>query len=106
MTGPPAAKPVIESPGIAGQIGEVYEVRWPDGRRFDSRHKVTPDQARLLVQAKICDEKRSPTGKLRYLMMRRNPSLKRFASVLAQANFTTVATGNLQEHVASKRKGL
>lgn len=107
MTGPPTTKPISMSPGTAGRAGEVcFEVRWPDGRRFDSRHKVTADQARLLVQAGICDEVSSPTGILRYLKMRRNPPLKKFASALAQANFTTVTTGNLQEHRASKRKGL
>jgi hypothetical protein len=106
MNGPPAARPCSPSPGIAGQVGELYEVRWPDGSRFDSRHKVTDYQARLLVQAGICDERRSPTGRLRYLRMRRNAPLKKFANVLAQANFTTAATGNLQEHLASKRKGL
>ena len=105
MTGPPAERLSSLSPGAAGQTGEVYEVRWPDGRRFDSRRKVTQHQARLLVQEGICDEVSSPTGILRYLKMRRNPPLKKFASVLAQANFTTVATGNLQEHLPEQTKG-
>jgi hypothetical protein len=106
MTGPPAAKPPAKSPGSAGQIGEVYEVRWPDGRRFDCRRKVNDYQARLLVEGGVCEEVRSPTGILRYLRMRRNPPMKKFASILAEANFTTTQTGNLHEHIESKRKGL
>ena len=106
MTAPPAARPSNESPGVAGPIGELYEVRWPDGRRFNSRRKVTEYQARLLVEGGVCDEVRSPSGILRYLVMRRNASLKKFASLQAQANFTTTSTGILYEHVASKRKGL
>ena len=65
MTGPPAARPPSKFPGLAGQIGEVYEVR-----------------------------------------MRRNAPMKKFASILAEANFTTTQTGNLHEHIESKRKGL
>jgi hypothetical protein len=106
MTGPPAARPPSKFPGLAGQIGEVYEVRWPDGRRFDSRRTVSEYQARLLVEGGVCEEKRSPTGILRYLRMRRNAPMKKFASILAEANFTTTQTGNLHEHIESKRKGL
>jgi hypothetical protein len=106
MTDPPVARPLPKSPGASGQIGDVYAVRWPDGRRFDSRRTVNEHQARLLVEGGICDEVRSPTGILRYLRMRRHAPLSRFASVLAQANFTTAQTGNLHEHIASKRKGL
>jgi hypothetical protein len=106
MTGPPAARSLSKSPGLAGQIGEVYEVRWPDGRRFDNRRRVNEYQARLLVEGGVCQEKRRPTGILRYLTMRRNAPMKKFASVLAAANFTTTQTGNLHEHVASKKKGL
>ena|SRR5712691_539257 len=106
MTGPPAARPMSTSPGAAGLIEEVYEVRWPDGRRFDSRRRVNDRQARLLVEGGVCDEVRSPTGILRYLRMRRTPSVKNFASIVAQVNFTTTLTGNLHEHIASKRKGL
>jgi hypothetical protein len=106
MTGPPTGKPATESPGVAGQRGELYEVRWPDGSRFDNRRKVDECQARLLVEAGVCVEKRSPTGILRHLKMKRNPPMKRFASLLAQADFTTTRKGNLQEHIASKRKGL
>jgi hypothetical protein len=106
MTGPPAARPPSKFPGLAGQIGEVYEVRWRDGRRFDSRRKVTEDQARVLVEGGVCEPVLSPTGILRYLKMRRNPPMKKFASILAEANFTTTQTGNLHEHIESKRKGL
>jgi hypothetical protein len=106
MNGPPAVRRPSTSPGLAGQIGEVYEVRCPDGRRFDSRRKVTEHDAELLVAGGLCDEVRSATGILRYLKMRRNPPLRRFASLLAEADFTTIKTGNLQEHIASKRKGL
>ena len=105
MTGPPAPRALSKSPGLAGQMGEVYEVRWPDGRRFDSRREVTGHQARLLVDSGICDEVRSPTGRLRYLRMRRNPPMKRFANLAAQANFTTTQTGNLHEHIECKSKG-
>ena len=106
MTRPPALGPLSKSPGLAGQIGELYEVRWPDGRRFDSRRKVTEHQARLLVEGRLCEEVRSATGILRYLKMVRNPPLKRFASIVAEANFTTTQTGALHEHIASMRKGL
>ena len=106
MTGPPAARPPSKFPGLAGQIGEVYEVRWPDGRRLDSRRKVSEHQARLLVENGVCEEVRSPTGILRFLRMRRNPPLKKFASLLADASITTTRTGNLHEHIDSKRKGL
>jgi hypothetical protein len=106
MNGPTAARPTSPSPGAAGQIGEVYEIRWADGRRFDGRRRVTAQQARLLIDGGVCDPVYSPTDILRYLKMRRNPPLKKFASVLAQADFTTVTTGNLQEHIACKRKGL
>ena len=110
MTGPPARglspRVLPQSPGAAGQIGEVYEVRWPDGRRFDGRRKLNEYQARLLVEGGICDEVRSPTGILRYLRMRRNAPAKSFLSLLAQANFTTTQTGNLHEHIRSKQKGL
>jgi hypothetical protein len=84
----------------------VYEVRWPDGRRFDSRRTIDARQAQLLVQGGICEEVRSPTGILRYLKIRRSPSVKKFASYLAQGNFTTTTTGILHEHISSKRKGL
>jgi hypothetical protein len=87
-----------------GQLRD-YEVRWPDGRRFDGRRKVNAHQARLLVEGCVCDEVRSPSGILRYLRMRRNPPAT-LASVLAQANFTTTRTVNLYEHVVSKRHGL
>ena len=63
-------------------------------------------QARLLVEGGICDEVRSPTGVLRYLKMRRSPPVRKFASILAQADFTTIRTANLNEHIKSKRKGL
>ena len=106
MRPPPAARPSSKSPGLAGQIGSVYEVRWPDGRRFDGRAKVNEFQARILVESGVCDEVRSPTGILRYLKMRRNPPMKKFTSIMAQANFTTTQTGNLHEHTESKRKGL
>jgi hypothetical protein len=104
--GPPEARPVFESPGAAGQIGEVYYVRWPDGSRLSSVRKVNDREARLLVEGGMCDEVRSPAGILRYLIMRRNAPVKRFASILAQGNFTTVTTGNLHEHTESKRRGL
>ena len=107
MTGPPVARPVSTSPGTAGQIGKVYyEVRWSDGRRFDSRRRVDERQARLLVEGGVCEAVRSPTGILRYLKMLRNPSVKKFASILAETNFTINTTGNLHEHIESKRKGL
>jgi hypothetical protein len=67
---------------------------------------VNEHQAKLLVEGGICDEKRSPTGVLRYLKMRRSPPAKKFASILAQADFTTTRTANLIEHTQSKRKGL
>ena len=106
MTGPPAVGPLTESPGAAGLADEVFlEVRWPDGRRLDSRRKVTEHQARKPVETRICDEVRSPTGILRYLKMRRNPPLKKFASILAQADFTTTKTGNLHEHIECRKKG-
>ncbi len=105
MTAAPAAAPSTKSPGVTGLIGEVYDVRWPDGRRFDSRRQVDARQAQLLVEGGICDEVRSPTGILRYLKLRRNQP-KGFASILAQANFTTTTTGILHEHIDSKRKGL
>ena len=62
--------------------------------------------ATLLVEGGVCEEIRSPTGILRYLKMRRNPPIRKFASILAQADFTTTNTGNLHEHMESKRKGL
>jgi hypothetical protein len=106
VTGPPAVMPFTKSPGAAGLIGEVYlEVRWPDGRRFDNRRQISQHQARSLVEAGLCDEVRSSTGILRYLRLRRNPPLKKFASILAQADFTTTTTGILHEHVESKRRG-
>lgn len=107
MNGPePATAPAsTTSPGAAGQTGNVYQVRWPDGRRFDSRRRVDEHQARLLVDGGVCDEVRSPTGILRYLKLRRNPS-SNFASILAQANFTITTTGNLREIISSKAKGL
>lgn len=106
MTGPPAGMLSTKSPGAAGPIGEVsLEVRWPDGRRFDSRRQVTQHQVRLLVESGLCDEVRSPAGILRYLKLRRNPPLKKFASILAQANFTTTTTGILHEHIETKRRG-
>lgn len=86
-------------------MGEVYDVRWPDGRRLDSRRQVDERQARLLVEGSICDAVRSPTGILRYLKMRRNPSVTKFASILAQGNFTITTTANLHEHISSKEKG-
>lgn len=95
------------SPSIVGREPEVcYEVRWPDGRRFDSRRKVNAEQARLLVAGRACDEVRSATGILRYLVMRRNPPPRGFAQIRAEANYTTVETALLHEHKASKRKGL
>lgn len=106
MNDPPPVQEVPKSPGSSGQIGEVYEVRWPDGRRFDSRRKVTESEARLLIEGGVCDAIRSPTGILRYLRMRRNPPIKKFASILAQADFTVIQTGNLHEHIESRRKGL
>ena len=42
--------PPSKSPRLAGLTGEVYEVRWLDGRRFDCRRKATEHQARLLVE--------------------------------------------------------
>ena len=106
MTGPPAARPMSTSPGAAGLLGEVYEVRWPDGRRFDSRRRVNAHQVQLLIESGMCDEVRSPTGLLRYLKLRRNPPLKKFTSILAQADFTTMKTGILHEHTGSRKKGL
>lgn len=108
MTGPTSALSSPTHPSVVGQVGKerLYEIRWPDGRRFDSRRTIDSAQARLLVEAGICDEVRSPSGILRYLKMRRNPPLNGFAQILAQADFTTVRTGNLQEHRESKRKGL
>ena len=106
MTGPPDSPVSAQSPGTAGQTGELYEVRWPDGRRFDSRRKVTEHQARLLVEGGVCEKVLSPTGILRYLRMRNSPSMKKFASIVADANFTTTQSGNLHEHIQSKRKGL
>ena len=95
--------------GAAEQTGEPrrYEVRWPDGRRLLSRftRDVDAHQAQLLVENKICEAVRSPTGILRYLKLRRNPPAN-FASILAQANFTITTTGNLREHISSKTKGL
>ena len=107
MTGPPARSGKPTSPSAVGPVPDVsLEIRWPDGRPFDSRRKVNEDQARLLVKGGVCDEVRSPTGILRYLKLRRNPPLKKFLSLQAQANFTTTQTGNLHEHVRSKQKGL
>jgi hypothetical protein len=106
MTGPPAARPMSTSPGAAGLIGEVYEVRWPDGRRFDSRRRVSAHEAQLLVDGGICAEVRSPSGLLRYLKLKRNPPLKRFASILAQADFTTTTAGILHQHTESMKRGL
>jgi len=100
------ATTTASSPGAAGQTGNVYEVRWPDGRRFDSRRKVNEQQARLLVESALCDEVRSPTGVLRYLRLRRNPSVVEFANISAEANFTTTKVGLLHAHIASKKKGL
>lgn len=106
MTGPPAITPAsTTSPGATGQLGKVYEVRWPDGRRFDSRRRVDERHAHLLVDGGLCEEVRSPTGILRYLKLRRKPSAN-FFSILAQVNFTTTNTGNLHEHISSKAKGL
>jgi hypothetical protein len=107
LTGPPGIRPFAStSPSVIGQLPEVYEIRWPDGRRFSNRRKVTAHEAHLLVQGCICDEVRSPTGILRYLRMRRNPPMRMFASLLAQADFTVTRTANLHEHKESKRKGL
>jgi len=61
MTGPPAVRPPSQSPGLAGQIGEVYEVRWGDGRRLDRRRKVNEYQTRLLVEASVRRYEVSPT---------------------------------------------
>ena len=88
------------------QTGNVYQVRWPDGRRFDSRRRIDIHQAQLLVDGGICEWVKSPTGIPRYLRMKRSPSVKQFATMLAQGNFTTTTSGNLHEHVESKRKGL
>jgi hypothetical protein len=96
-----------KSPGAAGQTKEVFiEVRWSNGRRFDSRRRVNEHQAQLLVKAGICDEVRSPTGILRFLKMRRSPPANKFATILAAADFTTTRTANLHEHIQSKKKGL
>jgi hypothetical protein len=98
-TGPPAIGPRSKFPGTAGPIGEVYlEVRWPDGRRFDSRRKVSEHQARQLVDGGICDEVRSPSGILRYLRLRRGPPFKRFASILANDSVTTQGRGSTAAH--------
>ncbi len=69
------------------------EIRWADGSRFGGRRSVSLREAQLLVEGGICAEVRSPTGLLRYLKMRRNPPLKKFASVLAQADFTVTTIG-------------
>ena len=71
------------SPGEAGKwVKCSLRLRSPDGRRLDGRKQVTKDQARLLVEGRTCDEVRSPTGILRYIKMRRAPSLKKFADIL------------------------
>jgi hypothetical protein len=67
---------------------------------------VDERQAQLLLDGGICEAVRSPTGILRYLKIRRSPSVKKFASILAQGNFTITTTGNLHEHISSKAKGL
>src|ERR1051325_8821355 len=98
-SGPPGARSPSESPGATGQGGEVYfDVRWPDGRRLDSRKQVTHDQALQLVAAGICEEVRSPTGVLRYLRMRRSPPLRKFATILAEDNFTTIGRESTARH--------
>ena len=80
------------------------------GRNFDCRVGRWVDSLSIvsivLVESGVCEEVRRPTGILRYLRMRRNPPMKKFASVLSEANFTTTQTGNLHEHIVSKRKGL
>ena len=76
----------------AGPTGELrYEIRWPDGRRLVSRFNRSVDahKAQLLVEGDICEWKKSPTGISRYLKMKRSPSVKKFAGMLAQGNFTT-----------------
>lgn len=87
------------SPNVIGLAGGEprFDVRGPDGNRF-GRKQVTEHQARLLVAGGVCDEKRSPKGLLRYLQMRRSPSMKKFAQILAQSDFTISKTGNLYEH--------
>jgi hypothetical protein len=106
VSGPPAAASAsTTSPGAAGHTGEVYEVRWASGGQVDPRRRVDERQAQLLVEGGVCDEVRSPTGILRYLKMRRSPSVKKFASIVAQGNFTITTTGNLHEHISSKAKG-
>jgi hypothetical protein len=97
--------PIVPARSIA-QTGELYDVRWPDGRRFDSRRQVDARQAMVLLDGGICEEVRSPSGILRYLRILRTPSVKRFATLLAQADFTIARTGNLHEHISSRRKGL
>lgn len=111
MTGPPDM--MVGAPIVLGaqpeQTGELrYEIRWPDGERLVSRFNRSVDahKAQLLVEGGICEWKKSPTGILRYLKMKRSPSVKMFAGILAQGNFTTTQTGNLHEHIDSKRKGL
>ncbi len=110
MTSPPA--PTVGASIVPraqpGPTAEVYEVRWSDGRRLVSRlcRSVDAHQAKLLVEGDICEWKKSPTGIPRYLKMKRSPSVKKFATMLAQGNFTITTSGNLHEHIDSKRKGL
>jgi hypothetical protein len=105
MTGPPAATPSTTSLGATRQTRKVYEVRWPDGRRFDSRRQIGIEQAQLLVNGKICEWVRSATGIPRYLRILSRTPGKAFLSMLAQANFTTTRTGNLHEHIENKQRG-
>lgn len=98
-SGPPATRSPSGSPGAAGQEGEVYfDVRWPDGRRLDSRKQVTQEGGRQLVEGGICDEVRSPSGILRYFRMRRNPPLSKFGSILAEDSLTTAGRKSTTRH--------
>jgi hypothetical protein len=94
MTGPPAVTAATKPLGMSRPSGEprLFEVRWPDGRRFDSRRQVNEHQAQLLLSSGICDAVRSATGILRYLRLRHNAPVSRFASILAEDSVTTSKT--------------
>jgi hypothetical protein len=92
MKDPRAAVGAIpKSSDITEQTGELCAyIRWPDGSPLNLRRPVSVRQAELLASAGICELIKSPTGIPRYLRMKRNPPVKRFASILAQDNFTVI----------------
>ena len=102
MTGPPDM--MVGAPIVLGaqpeQTGQLrYEIRWPDGERLVSRFNRSVDahKAQLLVKVASGMEEK-PDRHFAISQDEAQPSVKMFAGILAQGNFTTTQTGNLRTH--------